>query len=105
MAKKSTDRNEPILAPGARSSRRHCPSGGLALLIVLGLYGTSMAGPAAGTDLISVGIRGVSGNDASSGVAMSSDGSVVAFYSDATDLVRGDTNERRDVFVRDANAT
>lgn len=105
MAKMSTDRNEPILAPGARSSRRHRPSGRLALLIVLGLYGTSMAGPAAGTDLISVGIRGVSGNDASSGVAMSSDGSVVAFYSDATDLVRGDTNERRDVFVRDANAT
>jgi Tol biopolymer transport system component len=105
MAKMSTDRNEPILAPGARSSRRHRPSGGLALLIVLGLYGTSMAGPAAGADLISVGIRGVSGNGASSGVAMNSDGSVVAFYSDATDLVPGDTNERRDVFVRDANAT
>ncbi|MFI5395531.1 MAG: hypothetical protein ACHQ9S_08360 [Candidatus Binatia bacterium] len=105
MAEESTDRNEPILAPGARSSRRHRPSGGLALLIVLGLYAASFAAPAGGASLISVGIKGVSGNGASSGVSLSADGSVVAFYSDATDLVPSDTNERRDVFVHDANAT
>ena len=33
--------------------------------------------------------------------AISADGRFVAFYSDATNLVRGDTNRSIDVFVRD----
>lgn len=33
-------------------------------------------------------------------VALSSDGSVIAFYSEATNLVSGDTNRQADVFVR-----
>jgi Tol biopolymer transport system component len=37
----------------------------------------------------------------SDGPAVNADGSVVAFYSDAFDLVSGDRNQRRDVFVRD----
>lgn len=40
-------------------------------------------------------------NGASSTVAVNKDATFVAFSSDATNLVRHDTNERRDVFVRD----
>ena len=36
--------------------------------------------------------------------ALSGDGSVVAFASDATNLVEGDTNEARDIFVHDLNS-
>ncbi len=56
-----------------------------------------------GNQLISVatvgGHAGESANGPSSGGAVSADGCVVAFYSDATDLVAGDTNEARDAFV------
>lgn len=52
-------------------------------------------------ELVSVNRRGQAGNFASSAPALSSDGRFVAFYSDASDLVTGDTNEMRDVFVRD----
>ena len=40
-------------------------------------------------------------NGASAFAAISGDGTKVAFASDATNLVTGDTNARRDVFVRD----
>lgn len=57
------------------------------------------------TELISVisfgGQAGRSGNGPSAGPAISADGCIVAFYSDATNLVPGDTNGFRDVFVRD----
>lgn len=43
---------------------------------------------------------GHSGNGPSAGPAISADGCVVAFYSDASNLVSGDTNQFRDVFVR-----
>jgi MYXO-CTERM domain-containing protein len=45
--------------------------------------------------------QGQSANGPSAGGAISGDGCVVAFYSDATNLVAGDTNEVRDVFARD----
>ncbi len=49
---------------------------------------------------------GVQGNSQCLGVAISHDGRFVAFSSDADNLVSGDTNGRRDVFVRDrSNAT
>jgi Tol biopolymer transport system component len=77
---------------------------GVGLTAAFGLQVASFAAPAAAADLTSVSINGVSGNGGSNGVAMSADGNVVAFYSDATDLVRSDTNQARDVFVRDRNA-
>lgn len=40
-------------------------------------------------------------NGPSAGPAISVDGCVVAFFSDATNLIEGDRNEMRDVFVRD----
>jgi hypothetical protein len=52
--------------------------------------------------LISVGSQaGHSANGPSAGPAISANGCVVAFYSDASNLIPGDTNGFRDVFVRD----
>ena len=44
------------------------------------------------------------GNGYSSGAALSAQGQVVAFQSDATDMVAGDTNDTRDVFIFDARS-
>ena len=53
------------------------------------------------TTRISVSSTGDEGSDSSSGPAVSSDGRYIAFYSDASNLVSGDTNLFRDTFVRD----
>jgi len=53
------------------------------------------------TDLVSVGVNGVSGNRASDYPSISSDGRYVGFSSEATDLVPGDVNGVYDVFLRD----
>ncbi|HVO25368.1 MAG TPA: hypothetical protein VMW56_17245 [Candidatus Margulisiibacteriota bacterium] len=57
--------------------------------------------PPGSVELLSVSIRGQSGNGPSAGPAANADGCRVAFFSDATDLVRGDRNVVRDVFLRD----
>lgn len=51
--------------------------------------------------LVSVGVAGAEANGASTGPSMSANGRYVAFTSDASNLVPGDTNGRSDVFVRD----
>lgn len=57
---------------------------------------------AATTTLVSVNSMGTNGgNGASLRFAMSSDGRYIAFASDATDLVAGDTNGVPDIYVRD----
>ena len=53
------------------------------------------------TVLVSVSTSGAQGNRASSGPSMSEDGRYVAFTSQASNLVNGDTNGVSDVFVRD----
>jgi Tol biopolymer transport system component len=53
------------------------------------------------TELISVSSGGVQGNDRSYVGSLSAKGRFVAFYSDASNLVEGDTNGAMDVFVRD----
>jgi Tol biopolymer transport system component len=53
------------------------------------------------TTLVSKDSAGVVGNGASMEPSISADGRYVAFYSDATNLVAGDTNGMFDVFVRD----
>ena len=51
------------------------------------------------TDRVSVRTDGGEGNNASLRPSISDDGSVVSFSSEATNLVDGDTNEVRDIFV------
>jgi hypothetical protein len=55
------------------------------------------------TTRVSVSTTGEQANGNSGGVAISGDGRYVAFYSDASNLVSGDTNGKRDIFVRDRN--
>src|SRR5689334_21651275 len=66
---------------------------------------TCLAAPAfaQSTELASVGSNGVHGNGASGFFrsSLSADGRYVAFASEADNLVGGDTNAKRDVFVRD----
>jgi Tol biopolymer transport system component len=62
-------------------------------------------GPSASTTLISVAGSGAgAANDASDEPSLDGSGTKVAFSSDATDLVDGDTNGRSDVFWRDITA-
>jgi Putative Ig domain/Fibronectin type III domain/WD40-like Beta Propeller Repeat len=57
------------------------------------------------TTRVSVASDGTQGNDYSWHVpALSADGRYVAFYSSASNLVAGDTNDMTDVFVRDRTA-
>lgn len=53
------------------------------------------------TTLVSVGVGGVQGNHESRQGSISADGRFVAFNSDASNLLAGDTNNSSDVFVRD----
>ncbi len=53
---------------------------------------------------ISVATDGSEATAPSQDVAISADGNVVAFVSAATDLITGDTNDQKDVFVRDRQA-
>src|SRR5439155_1199180 len=59
------------------------------------------AGGARMTVRVSVASDGTEGNHVSFGPALSADGRFVAFDSDATNLVAGDTNGTTDVFVHD----
>jgi len=74
---------------------------GLSLLAVLA---TARAAGPAGPEIVSVTPAGAPGNGGSYEGAVTSNGRFVAFSSDATDLVPGDTNGARDVFVRDRRA-
>ena len=53
---------------------------------------------------ITVGLEGAEPDGYSSSPAVSADGSVVAFYSEATNLVEGDTNGLGDVFMVDTGS-
>ena len=53
------------------------------------------------TERVSVDSVGTEGNDRSYSASISADGRVVAFFSQASNLISGDTNGRRDVFVHD----
>jgi Tol biopolymer transport system component len=56
------------------------------------------------TECISVDASGKPGNQRSRGGTLSSDGRLVSFQSQASNLVTGDTNGSTDVFVRDRSA-
>jgi Tol biopolymer transport system component len=75
----------------------------LAIFAALGflLVASASAGPPAGTMRVSVASSGVQADRESYAVGLSAKGRLVLINSHATDLVRGDTNERWDVFVHD----
>ncbi len=79
----------------------------LILLIALGRSATASSAQepnlnrAGTTELVSVSTNGVQGNGASWWSAVSNDGRFVAFQSEASNLVDGDTNDVQDVFLRD----
>ncbi len=52
------------------------------------------------TELVSVNSSGRQANDSSDNASISSDGTFVAFSSEASNLVRNDANGERDIFVR-----
>ena len=83
---------------------RGCFRSGLVACTLVGLVTAGWLSSAQAVELASLSSSGVSGNSASSGVATNQDGSVVAFYSDANNLVPNDTNQARDVFVHDFTA-
>jgi Tol biopolymer transport system component len=74
--------------------------GGACLGVALLVLPAAGAGPGA-TTRVSVGAGSSQGNGRSFVPALSANGRYAAFYSDATNLVSGDTNGARDVFVRD----
>ena len=85
--------NGPLHGPIARL-------GVLALALLAGLI-TSPSAAAQATERVSVATDGTEGNSSSFSPSISKDGRFVAFASDASNLVPGDTNTRTDVFVRD----
>jgi Tol biopolymer transport system component len=72
----------------------------MAALIAAALAAILWTG-AARSECVSVGMDGAPGNGQSRLPTISADGRYVAFHSDATDLVPGDTNRCTDVFVFD----
>jgi Tol biopolymer transport system component len=70
--------------------------------LATGLILLPSAGAAVGvTTRVSVATGSAQANGRSFVPALSADGRIAAFYSDATNLVTGDANNARDVFVRD----
>jgi len=72
-----------------------------ATLVSLGVAGSAQPAAAASTTRVSVDSAGRQANGPSSVSAISADGRFVAFESDATNLVAGDTNVKRGVFIHD----
>ena len=70
----------------------------------LGWQQTSPVGSVPSIERVSVDDSGVQGNDVSASYGISVDGRFVAFFSVASNLVPGDTNGVRDVFVYDRQA-
>jgi Tol biopolymer transport system component len=78
---------------------------GILMVAVAGSLVVAAAGPAAAqgatTQRVSVSTAGEQANKLGFGAAISADGRYVAFSSEASNLVPGDTNGTSDVFVRD----
>jgi Tol biopolymer transport system component len=86
------------------TSKRRLGAIGAGLVLAIGL-GTSLAAEAGGggakTTRVSVSSRGIQGDMESFSPSISADGRFVAFESQATNLIRRDTNGHVDIFIRD----
>ena len=85
------------LRPSASAA---APIGKMALPMVL-VLGVTFGALAQTTERVSVDSSGAEANDFSREPAISADGRFVAFSSNATNLVVGDTNATPDIFVHD----
>lgn len=74
---------------------------GLLLTLVVSTACTAAYTPKPGTQLISQAANGTQADNRSKQPSISEDGRYVAFASDASNLVEGDTNGVTDIFVRD----
>lgn len=72
--------------------------------IVLAIAGASLPVLAASTSLVSITPQKIVGNGGSSNVALSKTGTQLVFESDATNLVKQDGNNARDVFLKVGSA-
>ncbi len=72
--------------------------------VVAAIVGTANDGAAQSTTLVSISSSGTPANDGCHWPAISADGRFIAFYSIATNLVLGDTNDKQDIFVHDRDA-
>ena len=105
MIEISSNRAAFQVAMGARSRLLRSVRSAVAGLLATGFCACLLsAQPVQAVDLDSVGFTGAVGNNSSNGVATNSDGGVVVFYSDANNLVVGDSNQVRDIFLHDQNA-
>lgn len=79
----------------------------IVVLFISLFFALIICSTASATEIVSKNSTGKIGNGNSGGASISNDGRYVAFVSNATNLVRGDTNNLYDVFVRDrvANKT
>ncbi len=76
--------------------------GSSACLLILSFWLTPVTAGAQGTPaLVSVDSSGTRASAGSQGPSIGGDGTNIVFHSDATNLVPGDTNGRRDIFLRD----
>lgn len=85
-----------------RTSMRNLTVGLAAMGLMIALAGPASAYPRPGrTERVSVAGDGAEANSWAGLPAVSADGRYVAFYSNASNLVPGDTNDVEDLFVRD----
>ena len=92
--------------------RTYRPAVGCVALALVALAGPAASGaepdamlqPPDSTRLISRALDGASGNESSGGPSVSTDGTLIAYSSHASDLVAGDDNDAYDVFVYDRRA-
>lgn len=90
--------------PSPRSLRLSAVVFCLVLLVACGTEGVATSpadSPAAPLQRVSAGSGGAQGNGPSGEPAISGDGRFIAFSSQASNLVDGDTNGNRDIFVHD----
>jgi archaellum component FlaF (FlaF/FlaG flagellin family) len=95
--------NPPAATYPRRLARKAAPALLVVILVSLAAALSAFASPG-DTTLVSVDSAGNQGNGTSSAPALNADGRYVAFVSDASNLVPGDTNGLYDAFVRDRQA-
>src|SRR5438477_226713 len=98
--RRSVGITDEVAVSGERVSGRRLAVAALAIVFAIAAAAPSFAG-AAKTRRVSVSSTGAEADDGSYRPAISPDGRFIAFISNATNLVSGDTNGFADVFVRD----